>query len=83
MCCMTVTIGERAHLDESATVPAEAHKAQLMSRGASEAFAQGLVDMFAAKDNGLDNHESRIAENTTPTTFRQWCNEVLKPAVFS
>ncbi|MFZ0501127.1 MAG: NmrA family NAD(P)-binding protein [Steroidobacteraceae bacterium] len=65
------------------TVPAEAYKAQLMARGASEAFAQGLVEMYAAKDNGLDNHESRTAENTTPTTFRQWCNEVLKPAVCS
>jgi uncharacterized protein YbjT (DUF2867 family) len=65
------------------TVPAEAYKAQLMSFGASEAFAQGLVEMHAAKDNGLDNHESRTAENTTATTFRKWCNEVLKPAVFS
>jgi hypothetical protein len=64
-------------------VPAEAYKAQLMSRDASESFAQGLVEMYAAKDNGLDNHESRTAENTTPTTFRQWCNEVLKPAVLS
>jgi uncharacterized protein YbjT (DUF2867 family) len=61
-------------------VTAEAYKAQLMSRGASEAFAQGLVDMFAAKDNGLDNHESRTAGNTTSTTFRQWCEDVLKPA---
>jgi uncharacterized protein YbjT (DUF2867 family) len=65
------------------TVPAEAYKAQPMARGASEAVAQGLVEMYAAKDNGQDNHESRTAENTTPTTFRQWCNEVLKPAVFS
>jgi uncharacterized protein YbjT (DUF2867 family) len=65
------------------TVPPEAYKAQLLARGASEAFAQGLVEMFAAKDDGLDNHESRTAENTTPTTFREWCKEVLKPAVFS
>ena len=65
------------------TVPAETYKIQLMSRGASEAFVQGLVEMYAAKDNGLDNHESRTAENTTPTTFRQWCIEVLKPAVLS
>jgi len=62
------------------TVTAEAYKAQLTSRGASEAFAQGLVDMFAAKDNGLDNHEWRTAGNTTSTSFRQWCEEVLKTA---
>ncbi len=64
-------------------VPGEAYKAQLMQFGASEAMAQGLVDMFAAKDNGLDHTEPRSAENTTPTSFRKWCEEVLKPAVLS
>ena len=38
-------------------------------------------DMAAAKNNGLDNAEPRTPENTTPTSFRQWCEEVLKPAV--
>lgn len=61
-------------------VPGEAYKAQLMNFGASEAFAQGLVDMHVAKDNGLDSAEPRTPENTTPTSFRQWCEEVLKPA---
>jgi len=64
-------------------IPGEAYKAQLMKFGASEAFAQGLVNMFAAKAEGLDNSEPRTAENTTPTSFRQWCEEVLKPAVLS
>lgn len=58
-----------------------AYKAQLMQFGASEAAAQGLVDMAAAKDEGLDNGEARTPENTTPTHFRQWCEEALKPAV--
>ncbi|MFZ0478728.1 MAG: NmrA family NAD(P)-binding protein [Terriglobales bacterium] len=62
------------------SVPGEAYKAQLMKFGASAEFAQGLVDMYGAKDNGLDKSEPRTAENTTPTTFRQWCEEVLKPA---
>ena len=62
-------------------VPAEAYKAQLMQYGANELFAQGIVDMLAAKDQGMDNVEARTAENTTPTSFRQWCEEVLKPAV--
>jgi uncharacterized protein YbjT (DUF2867 family) len=61
-------------------VPGEAYKARLIQFGASETFAQRLMDMQAAKDNGLDNTETRTAENTTPTTFRQWCEEVLKPA---
>ncbi len=65
------------------SVPGEAYKAQLIKFGASEEFAQGLVEMYAAKDNGLDNIEPRTPENTTPTSFRQWCEEVLKPAVLS
>jgi hypothetical protein len=54
-----------------------------MQFGASEAFAQSLVEMHAAKDKGLDSSEPRTPENTTPTSFRQWCEEVLKPAVLS
>jgi uncharacterized protein YbjT (DUF2867 family) len=62
------------------SIPGEAYKVQLIKFGANENFAQRLVDMYAAKDNGLDSAEPRTAENTTPTSFRQWCEEVLKPA---
>jgi uncharacterized protein YbjT (DUF2867 family) len=62
-------------------VPAEVHKARLMKYGASEDFAQGLLDMAAEKDRGLDLSEARTPENTTPTSFRQWCTEVVLPAV--
>lgn len=62
-------------------VPGEAYKAQLMKYGASEDFAKGLIDMHAAKDRGLDNSEPRTQETTTPTTYRQWCTEVLEPAI--
>jgi uncharacterized protein YbjT (DUF2867 family) len=64
-------------------VTGEEYKAQLMQFGASEVFAQRLVTMHEAKDNGLDNAEPRTRENTTPTSFRQWCSEVLKPAFLS
>ena len=47
----------------------------------SEAIAQGMVDMWWPRMTGLDNAEPRTPENTTPTSFRQWCEEVLKPAV--
>lgn len=63
------------------TVPAEDYKTQLMGFGASEHFVERLLAMYAAKDNGLDNAEPRTPENTTPTSFHQWCEEVLKPAV--
>ena len=62
-------------------VPFDAFKQQLLGRGTSESFAQGYVDMFRAKDEGLDNAVRRTPETTTPTTFRQWCETELKPAV--
>jgi uncharacterized protein YbjT (DUF2867 family) len=57
-------------------------KAQLMQDGASEAMSQGLVDMAAeVNEHGIHNAEPRTPENTTSTTFRAWCDQVLKPAV--
>lgn len=58
-----------------------AFKESLLAHGVSEANAQGMVEMAVAKDNGLDNAEPRTPEASTPTTFRQWCEEVLRPAV--
>jgi uncharacterized protein YbjT (DUF2867 family) len=58
-----------------------AFKARLLENGMSEAMAQGMLDMMVAKRNGIDNAEPRTAEATTPTSFRQWCEEVLLPAV--
>jgi hypothetical protein len=34
-------------------------------------------------ENVLDNAEPRTPENTTPTSLRWWCEQVLKPAVLS
>ena len=62
-------------------IPGDAFKAQLLERGMSEAMAEGTLDMMVAKGKGLDDAEPRTLEATTPTSFRQWCLEVLKPAV--
>ena len=62
-------------------IPFEALKSQLTGRGASEAMAQGMIDMMVAKNEGLDHVVARTPEGTTPTTFRQWCEEELKPAM--
>lgn len=62
-------------------IDAATYKAQLMKGGMSEAMAQGMLLMASAKNNGLDNAERRTPESTTPTTFRQWCSEELKPLV--
>jgi uncharacterized protein YbjT (DUF2867 family) len=59
----------------------EAYKSQFLELGMSEAMAQGMTDMARAKNEGLDNAERRTPASTSPTSFRQWCAEVLKPAV--
>jgi hypothetical protein len=43
-------------------------------------MAQSMADMMVAKNEGLDNAEPRTPRATIPTSFRQWCDEVLKPA---
>jgi uncharacterized protein YbjT (DUF2867 family) len=63
-------------------IPFAALKARLIASGMSEAMAQGMIDMLIAKNAGLDNAEARTPENTTPTTFRQWCEDTLKAAAF-
>ncbi|MFT4114664.1 NAD(P)H-binding protein [Silvibacterium sp.] len=62
-------------------ISGETYKAQLTQRGATPEFADSLLEMFAAKDRGLDNIDPRTAENTTPTSFRAWAEEVLKPLI--
>jgi uncharacterized protein YbjT (DUF2867 family) len=62
-------------------ITAEALKTALTGRGMSAAMAQGMVDMMAAKNEGLDNAEPRTPQSATPTTFRQWCEEILKPVI--
>jgi uncharacterized protein YbjT (DUF2867 family) len=59
----------------------EAYKDRFLSFGMSEAMAQGMTDMAWAKNEGLDNAVARTRENSTPTSFHEWCHEVLKPAV--
>jgi uncharacterized protein YbjT (DUF2867 family) len=54
--------------------------AGLRASGLSEAIVQGYHDMMTAKNNGLDQGEPRTPESSSPTGFRQWCEEVLKPA---
>jgi len=64
-------------------IPIDAFKARLLERGMSDAMAQAMADMWIAYSNGLDTAERRTPESATPTTFRQWCQEVLKPRVLA
>jgi uncharacterized protein YbjT (DUF2867 family) len=62
-------------------IPFEAYKDRFVGFGMSDAMAQGMTDMARAKNEGLDNVVQRTPENSTPTSFREWCSGVLKPAV--
>jgi uncharacterized protein YbjT (DUF2867 family) len=62
-------------------IPGAAKKERLMGFGFSDAMAEAMVDMFDAKNQGLDSAEPRTAESTTPTSFRDWCEQTLVPAM--
>jgi uncharacterized protein YbjT (DUF2867 family) len=53
----------------------------LVGYGLNEEFVQGIVDMKRAKDDGLDAGVARTPDNASPTTFEQWVDDVLRPAV--
>jgi uncharacterized protein YbjT (DUF2867 family) len=59
----------------------DAFKARLMGRGMSEAMAQGNLDMWIAKGNGIDNAVKRTPESSTPTTFRDWASRAFRARV--
>jgi uncharacterized protein YbjT (DUF2867 family) len=59
----------------------DAVKAFLTSRGFSEAMAQSAIDMDIAGERGINNAVPRTAENTTRTTFREFAEQTIKPAV--
>ncbi|MCX4885713.1 NAD(P)H-binding protein [Streptomyces sp. NBC_00847] len=60
-------------------IPVDAYRAAMVRHGASEAWAQGLADMAVAQNEGAYEEEHRTA-SPGPTGFRQWCEEVLRPA---
>ncbi|MFI5707716.1 NAD(P)H-binding protein [Kribbella sp. NPDC051620] len=55
--------------------------ARLAGFGLSDPIVSGMVDMMRAKNEGLDAGLTRTPETATPTTFRQWCELVLMPAL--
>ncbi|MFJ9021940.1 NAD(P)H-binding protein [Streptomyces sp. NPDC102259] len=57
-------------------------KARLTGFGATQAWAQGVADMMDAQNTqGFYGAAQPSTPDTAPTSFRQWCEEVLKPAV--
>ena len=68
------------------TMRLEALEAGMTAHGASEGMARAMVAMMRAKGAGMDSFaptapESLVRALVTPTTFRQWCEDVLKPTM--
>ncbi len=59
----------------------DAFKEQLLGNGMTPSFAEGYVEMMRAKDEGMDNVARLSGRRRTPTTFRHWCVEALKPPI--
>lgn len=77
---MSDVLGKEARYQQ---ITPEAFEERMLAQGMSEGMARATVDMIVAKDHGLDNAEPRTPEATTPTRFRTWCEDTLKPAVAS
>ena len=60
-------------------VPGGDMKAAMMQYGATNAAAQGLVDIYISMKNGVFNRVERTEQSSSATSFRDWCAEVLKP----
>jgi hypothetical protein len=43
-------------------------------------MAQAMIDMAVAKNEGIEHMIRRSTENSTPSRFQAWCDEVLRPA---
>lgn len=52
----------------------------LRSQGAGEQAVNDMTEAFAAQDHGIYDADWATAK-PTPTDFRTWCRDVLKPAV--
>ncbi|MGW1996845.1 NAD(P)H-binding protein [Embleya sp. NPDC001921] len=60
------------------------YKAAMLGHGVGEAWAQGLADMAESLDaQGYYGADAPTTPDDAPTTFRRWCEEVLRPAVAS
>jgi hypothetical protein len=63
-------------------ISAGAYRATMSQYGMTEGAVQGMTQMAAAQNAGIYDHATRTPPFTIPgTSFRQWCQDVLEPAV--
>ncbi|MFF7361342.1 NmrA family NAD(P)-binding protein [Streptomyces sp. NPDC008125] len=64
-------------------IPLADFRARLVQHGASPALAEDMAAMVDAQNDGIYDAEPHDPASATATGFRQWCQDVLKPAVRS
>ena len=62
-------------------MPMERFEEAMRATGASEGMARAYVEMLTAKNEGMDTTTRPQGRDDTPTTFRQWCEAELRPAI--
>ncbi|MEU0949221.1 NmrA family NAD(P)-binding protein [Streptomyces canus] len=62
-------------------VPLADFQARMVQHGASPSLAQDMADMVNAQNNGI--YDAEPHDPACATDFRQWCRNILKPAVQS
>lgn len=62
-------------------LPPEEYEQHLVDGGLGRPAARGIVGNQMEASRGTYNVEPRTPEATTPTTFQDWCQEVLVPAL--
>ena len=72
------TIGREVRFEQIAP---DAFGARLRERGMLQPFVKGYVDMMVAKNEGMDNVAERSRALPERTTFRDWCEQELTPAI--
>lgn len=75
---MSEVLGKPVRFQEIAM---EDMRKMMLGRGASAGMAQAMVNMLTAKNEGMDHMVARPVPPNASTGFRQWCAEVLKPAI--
>ncbi|MFI7294384.1 NAD(P)H-binding protein [Streptomyces sp. NPDC050121] len=62
-------------------LPVAEQRAGLLRAGATESWVRSYTDMVTAQnEQGFYGASQRPTPDLAPTTFRQWCEEVLRPA---
>ncbi len=75
---MSAVLGRPVRFQE---IPMEGFADAIRSKGASEGMVHAYVEMLTAKNEGMDTRARPGEPGATPTTFRQWCEDELRPLI--